>query len=322
MSWQEQAATLLRSKVPAGSRLLVAVSGGPDSVALAHFLRGQPYSLVIGHVDHQLRKGSARDARFVERLARGWEIPYRVKRVNVKAYAKAHGLGLEEAARDLRYRALAAMAKEGRCAAILIAHTASDQTETVLMNFLRGAGPTGLAGIPAVRRLNQMNGGVIIRPFLNVRRDQIMRYLKHNSLPHRNDPTNDSLRFARNRIRHAALPYLEKLNPGLAERLLQTADIFRHEEDFWNSRVLRESRKTVRKDGQRFTVVLPKLLGYHKALSRRILRHVLPGLSFQDIEQVLQLARSPGGTAWLKLPGRWRVRREKNKLVGLQQKTK
>lgn len=283
-------------------------------------MRDQPYSLIIGHIDHQLRKGSARDARFVERLARRWDIPCRVKRVDVSAYARRYGMGLEEAARELRYRALAAMAQQDRCVAILTAHTANDQTETVLMNFLRGAGPAGLAGIPAVRRLSRTDDCPLVRPLLHVRKDQILAYLRRYSLIYKHDPTNDSRRFSRNRIRHIALPYLEKLNPGLTERLLQTADIFRHEEDFWRGQVSRELRKTVRKDGQRFTVVLPQLLGYHKALSRRVLRHVLPGLSFQDIEQVLQLARSPERTSWLKLPGRWRVRREKNKLVAVHKR--
>ncbi len=301
-----------------GNRLLVAVSGGPDSVALAHFLRGQPYSLIIGHVDHQLRKGSALDARFVKRLAQEWDIPCRVKRMNVKAYAKTHGQGLEEAARTLRYQALAAMAKKSRCVAVVTAHTADDQAETVLMNFLRGSGPTGMAGMPARRSLGDAWETIIVRPFLNVKKNQIMRYLESHSLHWRKDPSNAWQLFARNRIRHSTLPYLEKLSPGLSARLLQTADIFRHEENFWGDRLMRELPKTVQKDGQRFTVVLPRLLGYHKALSRRILRHVLPGLSFQDIEQVLQLARSPKGTAWLKLPGKWCVRREKNKLVVLQ----
>ena len=102
MSWQDEAASAIRSHVPAGSRLLVAVSGGPDSVALAHFLRRQPYALIIGHLDHQLRKGSARDAQFVRQLARLWDIPCLVKRANVQAYAKKHRLGVEEAAREVR----------------------------------------------------------------------------------------------------------------------------------------------------------------------------------------------------------------------------
>ncbi len=321
MSWQDEAMSAIRSHVPAGSRLLVAVSGGPDSVALAHFLRLQPYPFLIGHIDHQLRKGSARDAQFVRRLSREWDVPCVVKRVPVKAYAHAHHVGLEEAARDVRYRELAAMAKRLHCSAILTAHTADDQSETVLMNFLRGAGPVGLSGMPITRRLHHASPLPLVRPFLGVRRKHILMYLRTYSLSWRNDPTNDSQRFARNRIRHTELPYLEKLNPGLRERLTQTADIFRQEEDFWNPQVVREWRKTVRKSRQGFTVVLPRLLGYHKALSRRILRRVLPGSSFQDIEQVFQLARSPEEKGWLKFPGGWHVRRQRQRLVMLQKRT-
>ena len=271
--------------------------------------------MIIGHIDHQLRRGSSQDARFVERLARRWDIPCRVKRVNVKAFAKKHRMGVEEAARTLRYQALTGMAKKDRCSAIVTAHTANDQAETVLMNFLRGAGSVGLAGIPARRLMGGRRKILILRPLLKMKRNQIMQYLQQNSLRYRRDPTNDSLAFARNRIRHTTLPYLEKSAPGLSDRLIQAADVFRQEEDFWNVPVSREMRKSVRKNGQRFTVVLPKLLGYHKALSRRILRHILPGLSFQDIQHVLHLAERPAGTAWLRLPGNRRVRREKNKLV-------
>jgi len=119
----------------------------------------------------------------------------------------------------------------------------------------------------------------------------------------------------RNRIRYDALPYLEKLYPGVGGRLVQSADIFRGEEEFWRNLIAPLFRQTVRKNGPKITVVLPRLLRYHKALSRRILRHILPGLSFQDIEQVLTLARSPERRAWLRLSGRRRVKRESNRLV-------
>jgi len=321
MSWQERASSLLRAHVPSGSRILVAVSGGPDSVALAHFLLSQPYPLVIGHVDHQMRKGSAHDADFVCRMARAWDIPFRVKRGAVPAYARTHHLGLEEAARNVRYAKLSAMARHAGCSVIVTAHTADDQAETVLMNFLRGAGPAGLSGMPVARGLNHGSRLMLVRPFLGLHRKQILVYLKSHSLSSREDPTNDSFRYTRNRIRHATLPYLEKRSPGLRERLTRSADIFRQEEDFWRQQVLQEFHKTVRKNGQKFTVVLPRLLGYHNALSRRILRHVLPGTSFQDIEQVLKLARSSVKAGLFKFPGGWRVRRINQRMVISQKRT-
>jgi tRNA(Ile)-lysidine synthase len=315
LSWEKKASQVLQVRVPKGSRILVAVSGGPDSVVLAHFLRRQPYSLVIGHVDHGLRSGSARDARFVQSLARTWDIPFRSKVVDVKGLAQRRARGVEEAARKLRYQALAHLARQCRCTAILTAHTADDQAETVLMNFLRGAGPAGLAGMPERRYLSHAGKVPIVRPLLGVTRREILRTLQETGLPSRQDPSNLSLRFMRNRIRHLTLPSLEKLFPGLAGRLVQSADIYREEEEFWRGLVSSHLRKMVRANGRRITVVLPRLLRYHKALSRRILRRILPGLSFQDIEQVLTLARSPEPVAELQLAGHRYVKRKKNLLV-------
>jgi tRNA(Ile)-lysidine synthase len=212
------------------------------------------------------------------------------------------------------------MARRVRAAAIVTAHHSGDQAETVLMNFLRGSGPAGLAGIPPARLCSAAQRTRLFRPFLQVTKDQIQHYLKKHSLPFRQDASNQSARFTRNRIRHDTLPYLEARHPGLSGRLVQAADIFRQEENFWQRRVRRELRKTVRKDGKRFTVVLPQLLRYHKALSRRILRQILPGLSFQEIEQVLALAHSPPRAAWVELSGHWRIRRVKNRLVAMQKR--
>jgi len=113
---------------------------------------------------------------------------------------------------------------------------------------------------------------------------------------------------------------LEKRHPGLSGRLLQMADIFRTEEAFWRDQEARELSKTVRKSGPEITVVLRQLLRYHKAFSRRILRRALPGLFFQDIEQLLTLARSPRPTAWLKLAGPWHVQCRQEKLVAIRKR--
>src|SRR5262249_1592224 len=142
-----------------------------------------------------------------------------------------------------------------------------DQAETVMMNFLRGAASQGLSGMPVARRLDAASALLLVRPFLNVPKEQLLAALKTHGVGYRRDPSNRSLDFSRNRIRLAALPYLEKLNPGLRERLLQAADIFRQEEEFWSSEILKEFHKTAFKSGRAWTVVLPRLLGYHKALS-------------------------------------------------------
>lgn len=315
MTIEQCVSAQLQDRFKPGTRLLLAISGGADSILLAQMLRAMPYRVTWAHINHQMRSNSRADAVFVSALARRWDLPCDIAQVNVPKYAKRHHLGLEEAARHLRYQALAKIAARWRCAAILTAHHADDQAETILMNFLRGAGPAGLAGMPEVRYWTTSRTVPIVRPLLGVTRREILRTLKKIKLPWRQDPSNRSVRYMRNRIRHVTLPYLDKLYPGLAGRLVQSADIYRAEEEFWRGFLPPYLRKTVRKDGRTMTVVLPRLLRYHKAFSRRILRHILPGLSFQDIEQVLTLARSPERTAWLKLSGRRRVKRKKNTLV-------
>lgn len=303
----------LRAWVPVRSRLLAAVSGGPDSVALAHILRSLPYEVVIGHVDHQLRKNSSQDAHFVETLARGWDVPYRQAEVSVSSHAASVGMGIEEAARDLRYKALNKMAKQARCRAIATAHTADDQGETVLMNMLRGAGPSGLAGIPPVREAAA--GLLIVRPLLTITRPEVLTYLKDQRLSFRQDPSNRSLQFTRNRIRSETLPYLEARHPGLKKRLAQMGDIFREEEGFWEPRTLQEFNKTVRKNGKKITVDLTRLLGYHRALGRRILRHLLKGITFSEVERVFELAYSPNANLTLQLSGGLQVVRKGQELT-------
>ncbi len=255
------------------------------------------------------------DARFVTLLCRKWDISCHVKRLSVKSYARRHKLGIEEAARTVRYSALADIARHTGCRAIVTAHHADDQSETVLMNFLRGAGGAGLSGIPPARPLAAKGSLLLLRPLLGFRRREIMAYVQEHALHFRNDPTNSSRDFMRNRIRLEVFPYLSKLFPGVQERLAQSSDLFRQEEDFWVAEVARVLSKTVRKTGPGFTVVLPQLFGYHKALVRRILRRLLPGSTFQDIEHVLRLAQSRHATGPLELSGVWLVSRSGKNLA-------
>lgn len=295
------------------ARILCAVSGGPDSVALAHALKSLSYPIVIGHVDHQLRKNSANDERFVFSLAERWDLPYSTAQVHVLDHAAARKIGIEEAARDLRYAALRTLARRANCSVMVTGHTADDQAETVLMNFLRGAGPAGLAGIPPRRTLLPRLD--VVRPLLDCTRQEVLNYLNRHRLPFRKDPSNRSPRFTRNRIRLQLLPLLEKQYPGLRARLAQVGEIFREEEALWGEKIKREFNKTVRQDNTNFTVDLAQLLGYHKALGRRILRHLLTGISFQDTERVFQLAHSQKHHSTLQLMGGLRIERRGQQLL-------
>jgi tRNA(Ile)-lysidine synthase len=220
-----------------GLHLLVAVSGGPDSVALLDLLRRlapiHALRLTVAHIDHTLRPESAEEARFVRALAQEWGLGVCVERVDVPARVRQTGESVEEAARALRYAALRGMAATVGADRIVTGHTADDQAETVLMRVLRGTGVAGLAGIPARR-------DAIVRPLLPLWRTDIEAYLTAHALPSRLDPSNASLAFTRNRLRHELLPTLEaNYAPGVRARLVTLAGLARADDEAlagWASR--------------------------------------------------------------------------------------
>ena len=211
-----------RNLLPPGRRVLVAVSGGPDSVCLAHFLaqmaRRKGLTLELFHVHHGLRGRAADgDAASVEKLGRALGVATRVARAGVRALAKKRGLGLEEAGRKERYRLLAARARRGRFDAVATGHHLDDQAETVLLHLLRGTSLEGLGGIAPSRTLAP--GVALIRPLLPLTRAEVLLYLEMHGLASREDRSNRDRKFARNWVRAEVLPLLESRAPGVKERL-------------------------------------------------------------------------------------------------------
>ncbi|HOK95731.1 MAG TPA: tRNA lysidine(34) synthetase TilS [Anaerohalosphaeraceae bacterium] len=212
---------LAEGLIKPGSRLLLAVSGGADSVAMAAALcrlrdEGRlTCDFIIGHVNHCLRGSEADDdENFVRRFSAALGLPAAVQRVDVRSYAAAQKLSIETAARFLRLESLAAMAKEHRCDAAAAAHHQDDLAETVIYRLMRGTGFRGLCGI---RPASEIFGTVFVRPLLNVRRSEIIRYCRRRHLDWREDATNRDTAFARNRIRLRLMPALE--DRCIAERL-------------------------------------------------------------------------------------------------------
>jgi len=207
-----------------GETVVVATSGGPDSMTMLHLLRrlGSEFRLRLHvvHVEHGLHRASGAHARFVRQASRTWAIPVSVIRVDVRRHARRHRLTVEEAARALRYAALARVARRIKATHIATGHTADDQAETVLLWLLRGAGFDSLAGIPAKRTHDGLR---IIRPLLGIRRDEILAYLNAEGIRWRSDPTNRSRAPLRNRIRQDLLPYLAGYNPGIKTVLQRLA---------------------------------------------------------------------------------------------------
>lgn len=210
-----------------GRRVLAAVSGGPDSVCLAHWLsvqaRRKKLEVALLHVNHGLRgKSAERDAEFVRALGARLGLRVTVVRADVTGRAKKSGQGLEDAGRKERYRALAARARRGRFDAVATGHQLDDQAETVLLHLLRGTSLEGLGGIPARRPLAP--GVELIRPLLPLTRAEVMLYLEIHDLDWRDDRTNRDPKFSRNWIRRDVLPLLESRAPGVKERLSDIAE--------------------------------------------------------------------------------------------------
>jgi len=206
-----------RALLRRGERVVVAVSGGPDSMALLHALwelRARlGLTLEVAAIDHGLRAEARQEVDLVRDRATALGLPFTAVGVDVAAERRGRrGVSLQDAARDARLRALAALARDHDADRVALGHQADDQAETVLYRIVRGTGLAGLAGIPYRR-------DVFIRPLLDVTRAQILRYLRRRSIPFVEDPSNADPRFARARIRHAILPTLARENPAVADAL-------------------------------------------------------------------------------------------------------
>ena len=192
-----------------GQALLVAVSGGQDSVCLLqvlHQLQSElGIKLHIAHLDHQLRgKESDGDARYVAGLAKRLGIPFTIEKGNVREYQKEHGISLEEAAREVRYKFLAEVAAAIDADRVAVGHTLDDHVETILLHLIRGTGTRGLRGLQPVTRWGTAEKGLtVVRPLLEVRRDETARYCSSHRLRPRQDASNLSLAPLRNRVRSA-----------------------------------------------------------------------------------------------------------------------
>lgn len=222
----------------AGDTVLVALSGGPDSVCLLDILTElrSKYSLTVcaAHFNHKLRGEAAeRDADFAEKLARRKGLAFATSSADVRAFAKERKLSVEDAARTFRYEFLLRSSLSMGAHKVAVGHTADDQAETMLMRLIRGAGPEGLAGIPPVRLLGNSGGPKVIRPLIYAWRSDIMRYVRARKLKFRRDLSNESTEYLRNRIRLELLPRLEKeYNPRIKQRLAAAASALAVESDF------------------------------------------------------------------------------------------
>lgn len=261
-----------------GSRVLVAVSGGPDSVALLHVLqalrRSWRLEVRAAHLDHALRAESADDAAFVRGLGQRWGVPMTIIRHDVAARCARQGWSLEDGARRVRYQVLLELARDQRADRVCLAHTADDQAETVLMRLIRGTGLLGLGAIPIER---SGDGVSYVRPLLEVWRADILDYLRRHRLSFREDPSNTDRRFFRNRIRHELLPLLARdYNPNIRQALVQLAQQSRSDYDYLQEAAARVWKRLAKSRPQgRVAIAIDAFRQQPKALQQQLVRQAI-----------------------------------------------
>jgi tRNA(Ile)-lysidine synthase len=314
-----------------GQRAAVAVSGGADSVALLRLfldLRTElGIVLSVAHFHHGLRGADAdADAVFVANLAKAHDLELHGGSGNVREHAATKKLSIEAAARELRLRYFEALLRDGKADRIATAHTLDDQAETVLMKALRGAWTRGLAGIYPEQRLEI---GAIVRPLLEVRREELRSYLADMNQPWREDLSNSDPAFSRNRVRASVMPVLRaKVNPAMDLALAHVAEIARAEEEYWSDQIKRllptvlVRGQPARGGGRRQTssesiaLDLEKLQQQPPAMRRRLLRaaaaQVGCNLDFEHVNSILELASSRREKGWegklVQVEKLWRAR--------------
>ena len=277
--------------------LLLGVSGGPDSFYLLHVLHASGYPLIAAHVNHALRPEADAEQHMVQQLAVQLGIDFTSTKVNVDAYAREHSISIEEAARIVRYQYLFAQAEKKSASAVVVAHTADDQVETILMHLLRGSGLVGLQGMQVCTLPNPWSQHVpLVRPLLSTWRADIMAYLEKHNIHPATDSSNLDPTYFRNRLRLELLPYLEGYNPRIRENLLRLGQLLQADYDLISQQVEQAWQASLVRQGQGYLVFhqstfLAQPLSIQRYLLRKAIAYHYPSLrdiDFECIERGLQ----------------------------------
>ncbi|OEU58023.1 MAG: tRNA lysidine(34) synthetase TilS [Desulfobacterales bacterium C00003104] len=305
-----------------GALVLAGVSGGPDSVALLHVLASIAHRwslrLHVACLNHNLRDAAKDETRFVADLCERLSIPCEIGSRDVASYQSSHHMSVQQAARELRYRFFEKTAARYSADKIALGHHCMDNAESVLMNLLRGSGPLGLSGIPPVR------DNRYVRPLIDMTPDEILGFLKINSIEYMVDESNKSRKYLRNRIRHELICDLEReYNPNLIRHLHNLSSILREEEDFWEKTVtgIFHDLTVIKKED--FTGLdLAGLRNLHPALAKRVIRKGimeakgdLNRIEFKHIEAIQGLVTCLNPSRAIDMPGGVCVMREPEMLV-------
>lgn len=306
-------------------RILVGLSGGPDSMTLLHALLSlkKEYALeiYIAHLDHKFRgEESVKDREFCANLAKDLNLDIVCETIDVPKIAEEKGISPEEAARIERYDFFRRVAKKKSIGKIAVGHTKDDQAETVLMHAIRGSGMLGLGGMSPVKA---MQGLTIIRPLIEISRREIEEFIKSNNLPFRHDSSNDKIIFTRNKIRRELMPFLEKnFNPNIKEVLVNTAENLRLENEFLERFARRKFKSVSRHKNGEILIDIKRLKKQPEAIRKRVLRTALRELkgdlrrfTYQHWKEVDELLGSRPTHSKVDLPAGISVAKKKDSIV-------
>lgn len=301
------------------STVVAGVSGGADSLCLMNVLRHAGYGVIVAHFNHKLRPDSDEDAGIVEQTVTRLNLKLVIESGDVRAFADEKNLSLEEAARVLRYRFLMDQARRFKAQAVAVGHTADDQVETVLMHFIRGAGLAGLKGMTYRTIIHTFDPQIpVVRPLLDTWREETVVYCAANGLRPRYDPSNASLDFFRNRLRHLLIPALESYNPRFREVVWRTSrslagdyeTLARVMDNEWRKCVAQETADFVAFDA---TALDQRPVGLQRNLIRRAIEHIHPDetdVNYATLERAALFIGDEKQRARMNLPGGLHLLRE------------
>lgn len=292
-------------------KIVIGVSGGPDSICLLHLiwrlrkdLNIEPFAV---HLDHQFRGIEAKkDAKYVEEFCKGLGVKSFIFSYDVSKYSREKGISFEEGGRELRYGLFNKVAKQTGATKIAIAQNRNDQAETVLMRLIRGSGLDGLTAIDYKRDKS------IIRPLLDISRKEIDDYCEKNKLAPRTDKTNLEAVYTRNKIRLELIPYIEKnFNPAIIDTLWRSSNLLREDSNFLNLLTKKKLQEVViSKNNNKYSLNKSKFDKLHNAIKKRILRRSiqevkgdLKDIGLTHIESIIQLINKKNVGSRLDLPG-------------------
>ena len=299
------------------SKLLIALSGGPDSVFALHFFHQfknkYKAELIAAHVNHNLRgNDSEQDQIFCEKICNELKIPIFIKSVDVEKFARKNNQSIEEAARNLRYNFFEEISNHEKVDYIITAHNSDDNTETILLNLIKGTGLSGLSGIPVKR-------GKIVRPILSLSKKEIVEFLELNKINFRIDKSNYENDFERNKLRNIVIPEIEKINPSLNSTLRNFSNNISSINIFIQQEIEKAFKKFVKKNENQFIVNQKLFQRENVLISSLIIKklfedHLKISFTSKDSDKVKNLVSQQKGTT-IKLKNSVKVMREDESLI-------